>query len=315
MRSFIFTALVAAATVLLPATPAQAADTCFGQTPTITSAGGDVHGTPGRDVIVVTPTVRTLIIGDDGDDDICVVGGNIVEVFIDSGAGNDRIDASTGPVGAGARLGAGADLYLGSNSSYSDSVEVSPDQDRDVVKTFGGNDFVDANDTGGGDELDLGHGDDTVTFTQIAGAAGSKIDLGRGDDRLTVDDRQVDSTVDLRKKRLITNGVRSSLNGVEDVLANGKNVLLRGDGDKNDMYVTACHVTMYGGAGSDTLWQLGNEELDYPCGRQWARLYGQKGNDSMKGRSGDDILIGGDGKDVAIGLGGRDTCVAERVRC
>src|SRR3954468_13832274 len=77
---------------IVPSVSAHATGSCHGQPATIEASAGDVTGTPGDDVIVVTGTVRFVRAGD-GNDLICLAG-TTTESYVDTGAGADRVDAS-----------------------------------------------------------------------------------------------------------------------------------------------------------------------------------------------------------------------------
>jgi hypothetical protein len=118
--------LGASALTLLPTTTAHAAGTCHGQPATIEASSGDVTGTPGNDVIVVSGTVRYVDAGA-GDDLVCLVDtvklpGRNRQIFVASGAGDDQVDASAAGAETSIRLGPGADSFLG--SGYRDYVQV-----------------------------------------------------------------------------------------------------------------------------------------------------------------------------------------------
>ena len=87
MRTFALLAVISAGVLaepLSPSAPAAAqAATCQGQPATLEATGGDVVGTPGPDVIVVSGSLTRVDAGD-GDDVICVVG-NTGKVTISAG--------------------------------------------------------------------------------------------------------------------------------------------------------------------------------------------------------------------------------------
>ena len=56
-------------------------------------------------------------------------------------------------------------------------------------------------------------------------------------------------------------------------------------------------VTIYGGAGDDTIWANNGSNT----------LYGDAGNDRIIGGSGNDVIVGGSGNDRLHGGGGDDT--------
>src|SRR3954452_876717 len=81
--------LVAPTVTLLPTSTAHAASTCLGVAATIESSAGNVTGTAGDDVIVVTGSARRVSAGD-GEDLVCLVDTS-KKVIIDPGAGDDEV--------------------------------------------------------------------------------------------------------------------------------------------------------------------------------------------------------------------------------
>ena len=108
----VLTALALAAGLPAVATPAHAAgETCQGVPATIAASGVlRVDGTEGNDVIVADNVNAVYALG--SDDLICVTGS--VFAFVDAGAGNDVVDASSRAGRTTTLLGDGDDTYLGS---------------------------------------------------------------------------------------------------------------------------------------------------------------------------------------------------------
>jgi Ca2+-binding RTX toxin-like protein len=315
MRSLLVPAALVFATLTLPIpTPAYAAAaTCHGVPATIEASTGEVTGTPGNDVIVVTGSLTgsvTRVDGGAGDDLICVVG-ITGQLSLQSGTGNDTIDASTAGSLIFAFLGPGADTYVG--GPQSDQVDAFGNPDHVVVSTAGGKDYVAA--TGLSATVDTGPGADSV-FYGVAGRKPSSLDLGAGHDSLRVEG-VVDLRVDLHLNLIRQKRVTSTVHGVEDIQAGGKHVVLRGDRDDNTFTVVGCQVDLFGAAGDDHLIEVADQDLGVePCHPQRARMYGGPGADSLRGFFGDDLLLGGLGQDVAFGAGGSDRCQAEkRLKC
>lgn len=120
------------AAVLVPATPVAAVgETCQGRPATVVGVPmqGWLTGTEGDDVVVTNGAVTVNTLG--GNDLVCVTdSGTYAGVRMDTGAGDDQVDASGTRGRVEATLGAGADLYTGSTA-------------RDLVVTGSGYDGVD----------------------------------------------------------------------------------------------------------------------------------------------------------------------------
>ncbi len=312
MRTLLVTAALIATPLSLPtAAPANAAATCHGLTATIEADTGEVRGTPENDVIVASGSLTGSVSRVDagaGDDLICVVG-LTGQLSLRSGAGNDTVDASTAGSLIFGFLGRGADTYVG--GPQSDQIEASG-PDPVVISTAGGGDFVAA--TGGPATVNTGSGDDVVSYAVPPGRVPSSLELGTGHDWVSVEGL-VDVRVDLRRHTIRQKGVTTTLHHAEDVVAGGKHVVLRGDGGDNTLIAIGCRVDLYGAGGDDHLSQVADHELGVgPCHPQRARLYGGRGDDSLRGFAGDDLLVGGPGSDVAVGSRGSDRCLAEKRR-
>jgi Ca2+-binding RTX toxin-like protein len=297
-------ALVVAA-LALPTVPAHAAvASCHGLPATIEVSTGEVVGTPGADVIVVSAAVTRVDAGD-GDDVICVVGTHH-EVTVLAGAGEDIVDTAGARAATSTDLGAGFDHFLG--GSAPDHVRSSGPASVDVVLTRAGDDSVVITSPA---LLDLGTGDDSLVLLAQPGVA-SDLDLGKGDDTITVTSPG-NLLADLRQRVLRVLGTTSTLHHAENVDAVGNHVVIRGDRDRNIFTAAGCHIDLYGSGGNDRLTQVAQDgEGPASCSSRRARLNGGPGNDLMRGFSGNDLLIGGPGHDTAYGAGGTDRCVAEK---
>ena len=233
MRSLLVPAALVAATLSLPTSPAHAAASCHGVPATIEASTGEVTGTSGNDVIVVSGSLTgsvTLVDGRAGDDLICVVG-LTAPLTLRSGAGNDTIDASAEGSLVFAFLGPGVDTYVG--GPQSDQVDASGNPDHVVISTAGGRDYVAA--TGGSATVDTGPGADSVSYGVSPGGRPSSLDLGTGHDWLGVEGL-VDVLVDLRGHTVRQNGVTTAMHHAEDIYAGGKHVVLRGDGERQHLH-------------------------------------------------------------------------------
>lgn len=178
--------------LLAPTTSATAAaETCRGEAATIVGTTPTLTGTEGRDVIVTGPAGQVDALG--GDDLICITGGGRSDLTVDAGAGTDTVDSSAAPghLSLSTDLGPGADTYTGGPAD--DNVTTGPrtsdgvDDDRDVVRTGGGDDRVT---TGASyyetnsDVVDTGAGDDRVDLFTWQTAPDGLVTGGDGTDTL-----------------------------------------------------------------------------------------------------------------------------------
>src|SRR3954454_11955596 len=67
-------------------------------------------------------------------------------------------------------------------------------------------------------------------------------------------------------------------------------------------YTPTGHLTVHGLAGDDDIQVTGSVTVSL-----W--LYGDGGNDRLKGGSGSNVLLGGGGDDLLVGGGGRDILI------
>ncbi|MDQ3952058.1 MAG: hypothetical protein M3279_03685 [Actinomycetota bacterium] len=316
LRNVLAAALVGGA-VLLPATPAEAARTCFGKRATIVGTNTnprrpvEIHGTRGDDVIVGLRGWDEidgrggddLICSGRGDDHVTAGGGNDqIRLgggidFADGGKGDDRLYGGPGPAD-GLLGGAGNDRLLGG-----------PGGDDSLV---GG---------AGNDHLDGGGGYDIAEFwTATRGVAAdlrTGIATGDGRDDMVAVEGLIGSRFDdLLLGNELSNHIRGG-GGSDDIQAFGSNDggydLLRSDGggdsldggDGWDMVsynlqpvsveadLTTGVATSADGFGRDSL-----AGIEY--------LTGSKYDDVLVGDAGDNAIIGNWGNDLIDGAGGSD---------
>lgn len=186
-------ALLGAALFTAPSATAVG-ETCRGEAATLVGTGTQLGGTEGRDVIVTG--TATYVLGYGGDDVICVTGPS-ADVSVNAGPGNDTVDA-TAHRGSDSIsdaiyivLGEGADLFLGSDlkdhvttgADRNQQTTVTPDDERDVVDSGGGDDFIiaTAGTAPGTDVITTGAGAD---FLSVEGPQSTDglVDLGAGFD-------------------------------------------------------------------------------------------------------------------------------------
>jgi Ca2+-binding RTX toxin-like protein len=150
--------------------------------------------------------------------------------------------------------------------------------------------------------MDLGDGDDTVTFDNRSYQAyyGVHIDLGAGNDRET------DASV---------LDVNTILGGAGNDTITVADKAWAGGGDGNDTLHVGTGATAVGGAGNDVIYGgdkrqtlSGDDGNDTIYGGKGPdTFYGGKGNDVLYGNSGNDALYGNSGNDKLYGGPGNDT--------
>lgn len=335
LRATIALALGASVMTLAPSPVAHAASACLGQPATIEASSGDVEGTPGNDVIVVSGTVPRVDAGA-GDDLVCLVGTTKLsgrrQVYVDTGAGNDRVDASTAGARTSIKLGPGEDSLTG--SAFDDYVQVGTpgallgkpgDPGPFAVTTGAGEDSL-LIEVGAVVEADLGGGADGVRIRNAEGGAPHHIDLGAGRDSASFEDEwdefgaagETSLIVNLERDVAEWHGVRSALLGVENISGTARRIRVRGDDGPNRFFSFGCNVVFRGGAGADrittkTIGIYDTQPFDCKKG-EVRKSYGNAGQDFLQGGRSTDVLVGGPGRDKAHGgPGGDDVCIAEIV--
>jgi Ca2+-binding RTX toxin-like protein len=290
----------------------KAAATCQGRPATIEGNSPKLVGTPGDDVIVAGGDVHHVLAGE-GDDLICVVDDRRKRLEVLAGPGADVVDTTAATTHTVARMGTGADTFVGGaelDEVYLDQ-ELTETMGVDVVRTGAGGDVLQSESTV---DADLGPGDDFYIGEFTEGQGSSRVRLGRGHDVLRLDMGVGALRLDLGTGTLRQGGVESQVAGADEVIANGPKVWVHGTRGADAVVSGGCQVTMHGSGGHDELTQV--KGFDVACAKRRARLYGEGGPDTLRASVGDDVLIGGPGQDRVYGGGGRDRCLAEKtIRC
>jgi Ca2+-binding RTX toxin-like protein len=258
-----------------------------------------------------------------------------------------------GPMAEGARLdGGGASklgLRVGSGSVAIDAAAGTLVEDgRTLITWTGFADFDVAHDAGAPTPATLrftgsGRDEELSLWLTHAGAGRQVVDLGAGDDTLLVGradyvggprssyaggagqdhvalwaGRTLD--LDLATGRMTTTRagrtVRGSLRGFDSTLFRAVDLVLEGTKRADELGFHACDATVRGRAGADTIMQnrYGDRfDGDLRCDRRSFRLFGNGGNDVLRGATGNDLLIGGPGRDTIQGDRGRDICSGEKL--
>lgn len=273
-----------AATIVVPApilVPAgAAAATCRGEAATLVGSGYTLVGTEGRDVVVTNRSQDVKTLG--GNDLICITGpdqgaGSYRPVTLDAGSGDDIVDgtaADSWPVDA--QLGTGADRFeggAGGDRIQAGSVtgwpSVTQDGDSDVVITGGGADSVTSGTAGqpNADVVDLGAGDDSVSWRSsrwVSGAAIDGGDSGSWGDSIalvlppgdsTLDTTPADGSGELRGAAALARWSGMERHYLSDGAAGAASVTLAGGGAEDRISVSgAVPVLAALGAGDDSLY-------------------------------------------------------------
>ncbi|WP_331371348.1 SMc04171 family calcium-binding repeat protein [Sinorhizobium chiapasense] len=239
-----------------------------------------------------------------------VIGGNLDYLVVYAGAGDDRVEGSTG---RDLLYGeAGNDRIDGGEGNDTISTGVG----NDVAFGGAGNDSL-AND-GGSDILDGGAGDDWIrAATPGAGSLGDgsvmlggggndsfiayfkgEVDGGEGRDLLQLNLGASPEAIDFDAMRGATQTGLTFANVEDFSVSTGiRNDVLRG-GDGDDAF----HAL----GGNDLLeGRSGNDELRGYSDND--RLFGGDGEDFLDGGTQDDLLSGGNGADRLVGGSGADT--------
>ena len=316
MRTLTFLASTLVAAGLATAPPASAAgETCQGRPATVVGAGTTfLRGTEGDDVVVTNgvPLVSTL----GGADLVCVTGGAVAgTTSVETGDGDDVVDASAAAGPTYAQLGAGSDTYTG--SAHPDDVQggdlddraVYVDAERDVITTGSGEDHVSSGSDGVGTNADVvSVGDEAVVGwigvmtedARLTGGGSSELHVGVGAGDVSVDATSgtlvEDGLTVLRWTGFDTYRVRSYLGGAasfafagsdraEDLtveVGGGRHVIdLGGGADRltvaHESNVGGPRSSYDGGRGRDSLvlWAGPRLDLDLASGRMVTRRSGR----------------------------------------
>jgi hypothetical protein len=169
-------------------------------------------------------------------------------------------------------------------------------------------------------DIDMGGGDDTLLlgYRNNVGAAGSTYRGGPGKDHVSAwTGHHLD--LDLSSGRMVTKRsgalVRTRLSNFESTLVGAEKLHLEGTERAETLRFYACDVTVHAGGGVDDVSQSRGDdyfEAGLRCNPRRFRLYGDGGNDLLRGSTDDDVLVGGPGRDYVNGNGGRDRCSGER---
>lgn len=184
-RAALFAVLLSAATLVAPTNASAVGETCRGEAATIVGEKETiVDGTEGRDVIVTNNSFGVFAGG--GDDLVCVTGrARVHDTFVtmETGEGNDVVDATLAPLGwsVALDLGTGADEFVG--GAGSDTVLSGPQGETDVDVMRGGDGSDELFSNGGADEV---YGDNSPDTLIVPAATDGVLDGGSGHDEISI---------------------------------------------------------------------------------------------------------------------------------
>ena len=190
---------------------------------------------------------------------------------------------------------------------------------RDVVVTGGastvttqdGNDLVCIPATSSAVDVDLGAGDDELTFPAVL-PAGSSVAGGDGRDLFEFGTEDGAVEWDLRGPSMQVDGRTIPATGIEDAFVSAPRVRLTGTNGPNDLYVNTCDGRLDGRDGRDSLFLIADYAFETfrSCAETMVFL-GGGGNDRIGSRSGTvDRMVGGSGNDTFDARGGNDRVLA-----
>ncbi len=241
------------------------------------------------------------------------------KVKLNAGAGNDTIhDPNSGDFEI---LGGDGDDVIVVQDTVGSGVIVDGGNGSDTYIVNSGNlqGPVTLTDTGasGTDSVSVNGTSGTDTFTQTNTsivANGGTIILGAGLDTLTVDGggESGDSltiigtpTITPTVQGVSDLGVQGTAGNdtiIVSMVGNTSQLAVKLNGKAVGIYQPTGRMIVHGLAGNDDIQVTGNTSLP-----MW--LYGDDGDDRLKGGAGNDVLMGGDGDDLLAGGSGRDLLV------
>jgi Ca2+-binding RTX toxin-like protein len=263
------------------------------------------------DDTMATVGVRSDLQGGEGADSLRVTK-DLVDITLDGGPGDDRLDGSLGKKWMVLYGGSGEDVLLGSSGND----DADPGTGDDAITMGAGNDNVYGNYSPGLDGVDAvktGSGNDSVDVSDRA--AGSVVALGSGTDTLGSFWDSGAARVDASTGTFQVGAAVVDFTGAEVYAIGGSE---SDDSDAVTFTGSAAAETVrmgipYFGAGNFLLGGGDDDvRLNYTSAES-IRVGGGAGADTIVGSRTDDELYGGAGVDTIDGLRGVDHCVAEHV--
>ena len=273
----------------------------------------DDEGTPGNGIMRLSsvsssetvhfldPTGTVIINAGGGDDSITVLAidsGFTAAIEVQSGAGNDTVNAAAAAIALTLNGDAGNDTITGGSGNDT----LSGGDDDDQLQGGGGNDSLVG---GAGTDTVSESGDvdfviDASTLTGVGNDQFVDIEqalLNGGDSANTID------------ASLFTGSVTVNAGAGNDTITGSDNDdQFFGNGDNDSIIGGLGNDTVNGGADDDEV--FGGDGDDFVLGGGGDdTLEGEAGNDDIRGQSGDDIVHGGQGNDTIDGGDGSDNLI------
>jgi len=286
----------------------------------------ELHAAAGDDTLdasrLTNNRIALSLFGDGGNDRIVGSGG---ADFINGGAGTDSVSMGDGNDRFQWNPGEGSDTIDGQagfdthefNGSAINEIITLAAGGQDVILTRNVGNIVMTQDDIERVEMFAGGGADSVVIGDLRGTDVREVllDLAAakggtsGDgarDTVTVGDGQSNDviTISASGDDLVINGLANTMRITNTDLSD--DIIVRG-GKGADVInaisvpFSSAHLTLDGGAGSDTLIAGGNDTT----------LLGGAGDDLLIGNAGDDILNAGSGRDILVGGAGNDLFAGE----
>lgn len=210
-----------------------------------------------------------------------------------------------------------------------DDVAVAPNNGlQSNFQTFGGNDLIYGSNKG--DIIRSGTGDDII-YAQDGGdivylSSGANIvDGGAGNDILDFGEATSGVTFDLSGETDSEGFFRATGKGLEgtrfknfeSIYATHHDDVIKGDDNVNNIFTRGGNNLVYSYGGDDIIFAEGQNTIytgdgddevkfDSVSNKYTNYLYGEKGNDNLRGNSSTDYIYGGVGDDDVLGAGGND---------
>lgn len=271
----------------------------------------DDEGTPGNGIMrlssvsssetvhFVDPAGTVIINAGGGDDSVTVLAidsGFTAAIEIQSGSGNDTVNAAAAAAALILNGDAGNDTIIGGSGNDT----LSGGDGDDQLQGGGGNDSLGG---GAGTDTVLESGDvdfsiDGSTLTGVGNDQFLEIEqalLTGGDSANTID------------ASLFTGSVTVNAGAGNDTITGSDNDdQLFGNGDNDSLVGGLGNDTVNGGADDDEVFGGDNDDFVLGGGGN-DTLEGEAGNDDIRGQSGDDVVQGGQGNDTIDGGDGSDS--------
>ena len=169
------------------------------------------------------------------------------------------------------------------------------------------------------EQIDMAGGDDTLSleYGDSVGARGSTYEGGSGQDHV---DAWAGSHLDLdlssgrMETRAAGRTIRTRLTGFETQLLGADTLELDGTSGADVIRFFACTATVRGNGGADDMAQARHRYTARPLCHTTFRLFGGRGDDTLRGSADGDLLVGGRGRDRIDGNAGRDRCSGEKLK-